>query len=287
MNCIVYHAKNDNLYFIYQESFTDATIACDGKLYPVHKLVISTCSDYFKEIFEKILVKCPVIILKDIKFQEIEALLDYMYIGEVDIKQNDLPGLIKAAECLKIKGLTAKEDGKGCSVTKKGLSDPKSPSAKRQRTESGNTDDPLYYYNKLCSTSPSSQHSVSLRPISTPSSMSSQQNITDISQPVTLTTHTKFDKECEDIDDQKPSHLIITGTHVDETHNNRNRELEKETISDNFSDYQTAASSKPEAQNVEMNSYNGTEIAGPSGIQGVSIYLFSFDNVIYKIGLLF
>ena len=43
--------------------------------------------------------------LKDIKVSQLEALLSYMYVGEVEVKQNDLDELIKAAECLRIKGL--------------------------------------------------------------------------------------------------------------------------------------------------------------------------------------
>lgn len=88
-----------------QETYTDATLACEGKFFPVHKLVMSTCSDYFAEVFEKAGCKSPVVILKDIRQQDLEALLDYMYLGEVDVKQTELSELLHAAECLRIKGL--------------------------------------------------------------------------------------------------------------------------------------------------------------------------------------
>ena len=39
------------------------------------------------------------------KKSNLEALLTYMYVGEVNVKKNELPGLIKAAESLRIKGL--------------------------------------------------------------------------------------------------------------------------------------------------------------------------------------
>ncbi|CAL4067756.1 unnamed protein product [Meganyctiphanes norvegica] len=93
-----------------KESYTDVTITCDGKFYPVHKLVLSTCSEYFEEIFERTQCKHPVIVLKDIKHEELEALLNYMYLGEVNVLQGDLAGLIKAAECLKIKGLAVPDE---------------------------------------------------------------------------------------------------------------------------------------------------------------------------------
>lgn len=50
--------------------------------------------------------KHPILILKDIKFQELKAMLDYMYKGEVNISQDQLCTFLKAAESLQIKGLT-------------------------------------------------------------------------------------------------------------------------------------------------------------------------------------
>ncbi|XP_066964707.1 protein tramtrack, beta isoform-like isoform X16 [Macrobrachium rosenbergii] len=93
-----------------KQSYTDVTLACDGKFYSVHKLVLSTCSDYFCAMFEKTACKSPVIVLKDIKSNDLEALLDYMYLGEVNVRQSDLASLIKAAENLRIKGLAVPDD---------------------------------------------------------------------------------------------------------------------------------------------------------------------------------
>ncbi|MPC32255.1 Longitudinals lacking protein, isoform G [Portunus trituberculatus] len=93
-----------------KESYSDVTLACEGKFYPVHKLVLSTCSEYFEEIFSRTQCRHPVIVLKDVKHGELEALLNYMYLGEVNVLQADLAGLIKAAECLKIKGLAVPDE---------------------------------------------------------------------------------------------------------------------------------------------------------------------------------
>lgn len=45
-------------------------------------------------------------ILKDVKFEELKAMLEYMYRGEVNVTQEQLGRFLKAAETLKIKGLT-------------------------------------------------------------------------------------------------------------------------------------------------------------------------------------
>ncbi|CAL4112999.1 unnamed protein product [Meganyctiphanes norvegica] len=85
-------------------NYTDVTLAVEDKFYPVHKLVMSTFSEYFRDIFERTPCKSPVIVLKDVSTHDIEALLDYMYLGEVNVKQNDLASVLKTAKCLKIKG---------------------------------------------------------------------------------------------------------------------------------------------------------------------------------------
>ncbi|KAK8390214.1 hypothetical protein O3P69_013058 [Scylla paramamosain] len=124
-----------------KQTYTDATLACEGKFFPVHKLVMSTCSDYFAEIFEKTPCKNPVVVLKDIKKSDLEALLDYMYIGEVDVRQSELAGLIKAAECLRIKGLAVPDEDPTKAHKKAPTSVPErredSPPAKRKRRDSG------------------------------------------------------------------------------------------------------------------------------------------------------
>ena len=61
-------------------------------------------------MFERTQCKHPVIVLKDIKSDDLEALLNYMYVGEVNVVQEKLAGLIKAAECLKIKGLAVPDE---------------------------------------------------------------------------------------------------------------------------------------------------------------------------------
>ncbi|KAF2356458.1 BTB/POZ domain [Trinorchestia longiramus] len=94
-----------------KESLSDVTLTCGGKFYSLHKFVLSTCSEYFEKIFQKTAGKHPVVVLKDICSEDFEALLHYMYIGEVNVVQERLAGLIKAAECLQIKGLAVPDDG--------------------------------------------------------------------------------------------------------------------------------------------------------------------------------
>ena len=111
--------------FSLQEKYSDGTIFCDGIIYPVHSFVLATCSKYFEEIFEKCPKgnsKQPFIVIRDISRIQVEAILSYMYKGEVVVPQKTLPDLIKAAELLKVKGLGIRENQPKIKTHKENLS---------------------------------------------------------------------------------------------------------------------------------------------------------------------
>ncbi|XP_066969979.1 zinc finger and BTB domain-containing protein 7A-like isoform X14 [Macrobrachium rosenbergii] len=94
-----------------KDRYTDATVACEGKFYHVHRIVLSTCSTYFEEMFELASAgKHPIVLLQDVRKYELEALLSYMYAGVVSVAQKDLSRLIKIAELLQIKGLAVPDE---------------------------------------------------------------------------------------------------------------------------------------------------------------------------------
>ncbi|CAL4063561.1 unnamed protein product [Meganyctiphanes norvegica] len=121
-----------------KELYSDVTIACEGKFFPVHKLVLSVCSEYFEDMFKKTNCKHPIIVLKDILCDELEALLNYMYVGEANVAQSDLARLIKAAECLRIKGLAVPDENPESNESKRpnsSVGKEDSSASKRRRQE--------------------------------------------------------------------------------------------------------------------------------------------------------
>ncbi|XP_026325218.1 longitudinals lacking protein, isoforms A/B/D/L-like isoform X2 [Hyposmocoma kahamanoa] len=84
----------------------DCTLAAEGQTLKAHKVVLSACSPYFESVLSQQYDKHPIIILKDVKYAELRAMMDYMYRGEVNISQDQLAALLKAAESLQIKGLS-------------------------------------------------------------------------------------------------------------------------------------------------------------------------------------
>ncbi|XP_015587125.1 modifier of mdg4 isoform X5 [Cephus cinctus] len=116
-------------------TLVDCTLAAEGKSLKAHKVVLSACSPFFEGLLSEHYDKHPVFILKDIKFKELKAMMDYMYKGEVNISQDQLAALLKAAESLQIKGLSecktsGNSGGGGCG----GRSEPRPPKVVSQPT---------------------------------------------------------------------------------------------------------------------------------------------------------
>ncbi|XP_063594795.1 protein abrupt-like [Penaeus indicus] len=88
-----------------QDQLVDVTLLCDGGSYPAHRLVLAACSPYFHQLFTRLPTQHPLIYLRDVKQAELEALLEFIYRGEVSVANSELTGLIKIAESLRIKGL--------------------------------------------------------------------------------------------------------------------------------------------------------------------------------------
>ena len=103
MTCLV--LQHCSSYFFFQNAYCDVTLLCEGRSYPSHKLVLSACSEYFLQLLELAESEHPYIVITDINCKELEALLAYMYNGQVNVLQENIPALIKAAAYLKIKGL--------------------------------------------------------------------------------------------------------------------------------------------------------------------------------------
>lgn len=108
--CLRWNNHQNNLLTVFEdhlnsEAFVDVTLACDSKVLKAHKLVLSACSPYFQSLLFNNPDRHPIVFLKDVKFSEMRALLEFMYRGEVSVDQDSLGSLLKVAESLRIKGL--------------------------------------------------------------------------------------------------------------------------------------------------------------------------------------
>lgn len=122
------------------ESLVDVTLAAEGKHLKAHKVVLSACSTYFQSLFTMNPCQHPIVILKDIKYADLKIMVDFMYYGEVNVSQEQLPAILKTAETLKVKGLAEMPEqnislSKSVSLSEK--SD--SPSMRRKRLRKSST----------------------------------------------------------------------------------------------------------------------------------------------------
>ncbi|XP_023725659.1 broad-complex core protein isoforms 1/2/3/4/5 isoform X11 [Cryptotermes secundus] len=91
------------------EDLVDVTLAAGGQFVQAHKIVLSVCSPYFKDLFKVNPCKHPIVILKDVCHKDLVAILQFMYRGEVNVRQEELATFLKTAEMLQIKGLTGED----------------------------------------------------------------------------------------------------------------------------------------------------------------------------------
>ena len=74
-----------------EEEFFDVTLVSeDQKQMMAHKVVLSSCSEYFKHILKTNKHSHPMLCLTGLTSNELENVLDYAYHGEVQIFQEDI-----------------------------------------------------------------------------------------------------------------------------------------------------------------------------------------------------
>lgn len=128
---------NSNLSAGFHESLcrgdlVDVMLAAEGQFVKAHRLVLSVCSPLFHKMFTQMpvnqqacgkyflsliykndgilfiyfVIVFDLVFLKDVSYAALKDLIQFMYCGEVNIKQEALPAFISTAEALQIKGLT-------------------------------------------------------------------------------------------------------------------------------------------------------------------------------------
>ncbi|KAF4521900.1 hypothetical protein B566_EDAN008374 [Ephemera danica] len=88
-----------------EEDLVDVTLVCEEHSVKAHKVILSACSPYFRNVFkvstnQENPCQHPVVILKDVSAEDVEALLSFMYQGEVYIGQERLSSFLRTAELL-------------------------------------------------------------------------------------------------------------------------------------------------------------------------------------------
>ena len=89
-----------------ENDFTDVTLACeDDKQVEAHKVILAASSIFFQKVLKRNKHAHPLIYMKGMKYEELVAIVDFMYHGETNIYQENLDSFLSSAEDLCLKGL--------------------------------------------------------------------------------------------------------------------------------------------------------------------------------------
>ena len=87
--------------------FADVTLACEDRDFEVHKLILSASSPFFKALLKRANKQLhPMIYMRGITAKDLEALVNFIYLGEAHILQANLESFLAIAEELQLKGLS-------------------------------------------------------------------------------------------------------------------------------------------------------------------------------------
>ena len=97
-----------------EEYLHDVTLVGDDHTQmSAQKLVLSACSEYFKEVFKRNKHSNTLMCLDGLSRKDLENVLDYIYNGEVHIYQEELNRFLSVAQRLKLEGLLESEGNDG------------------------------------------------------------------------------------------------------------------------------------------------------------------------------
>merc|ERR1719507_93681 len=90
-----------------EERLTDLTLVCDDQTqFKAHKIVLGACSPVFKKIIDNNPSQHPLIYLRGIQCQEMESILQFMYLGEGRLYYKRMGEFIKVAKDLEVKKIS-------------------------------------------------------------------------------------------------------------------------------------------------------------------------------------
>ena len=94
---------------------SDVTLATeDNGQISAHKVILAACSPLFKRLLQKNPNGHPLLYLMGVQLSQLQQLLSYIYLGQCDLTQDQLPAFMATGKQLEIEGLTrdAEEESK-------------------------------------------------------------------------------------------------------------------------------------------------------------------------------
>ena len=88
------------------QDFTDVTLSCDDeKQIKAHKVILSASSPVMKRILKYNPHQNPLIYLKGVKFEDLQNMVQFIYMGEAEVKQIHLERFMSLTQEFEVNGL--------------------------------------------------------------------------------------------------------------------------------------------------------------------------------------
>ena len=150
---LLWHGHNDNFAACVKDAlsqleFTDVTLVSDDdKQIRAHKFILSSCSPVLRQILLNNPHNNPLLFLMDINHKELQSIINFMYMGEVEVAQDNLENFLNVGAKLQIKGLAVNEN---VSVTDK-INQPRTQSEpiEEEKAKSSNEENQIVYHDNM------------------------------------------------------------------------------------------------------------------------------------------
>ncbi|KAJ8980298.1 hypothetical protein NQ317_005218 [Molorchus minor] len=100
------HVKKAFDHLLHSSELTDVTLYAEGQKVGAHKMLLSACSAYFRNLFREFPQEHPIVVLKGISYPVLADILKFIYNGEVSVDSDIFDSFLQTAEFLQISGLT-------------------------------------------------------------------------------------------------------------------------------------------------------------------------------------
>ena len=97
------------------EDFADVTLVCDdGQQVAAHKVILAASTPFFQEILRQNKHPHPLIYMRGVKLGELKSIVDFLYLGEANVHQENLDSFLAIAKDLQMKGLSNEPNTSNC-----------------------------------------------------------------------------------------------------------------------------------------------------------------------------
>ena len=89
-----------------ENCFADVTLACeDGQQVEAHKVILAVSSPFFQKLLGRNKHSHPLIYMRGVKYDNLSAVIDFLYRGEANVYQKHLASFLGIAEEVQLKRL--------------------------------------------------------------------------------------------------------------------------------------------------------------------------------------